>query len=238
MALSILAAFAFNAFGWPTTPLIGFALSCATGLLLIYATLASRIPATRKACDILLLRGFGHERQAQLNERLFPVIGCYGRVIALRDPMHRDNEQWLGPVRASLLANIRSHVVSTDVEWRAEVLTLLARATIVVIDVSEITANVLREVDMTLTRTPVSRVIIVGELSPTIHENFRTVASRYLAHDLLIASMNLAMYPSRRYLLGRFWMLWPFKLERLINMYMRRIRQELLVAQSVQTSDG
>jgi hypothetical protein len=79
-------------------------------------------------------------------------------------------------------------------------------------------------------------VILVGELSPTIHENFRTVASRYLAHDLLIASMNLAM--SRPdLLLGRFWSCAVQNSKDPSHVHAEN-SAELLVAQSVQTSDA
>jgi hypothetical protein len=108
------------------------------------------------------------------------------------------------------------------------VLQLRNEASVVVIDVSQLSDSIRWEIDATLTHLPPLQIIIVGELSSTIHAHFKEVARQYLRNGLEIAQMNLAMYPSRRIFVLRFWKLWPFKLERLVHMYMRRIEDACL----------
>jgi hypothetical protein len=181
-------------------------------------------PAARGACNILVLRGFDQERRRNLYQRVLPILGCYGRLLALRDPKERPKDDVIGLLNSKFLSDLDEHEVVVA-EWKDKVLELLLQCDLAVIDVTRLTKAVTWELTAALRCLPAERVLLISEFSRPLYQGIvdaMVVAASMCRNEE--PKVDFAVYFTWRTWPFKFWKAWPLKFERQIAVCMKKIR--------------
>ncbi|WP_153041070.1 hypothetical protein [Paraburkholderia monticola] len=215
--------------GWPKSPLhrsswgVAFLSSWGVALGSIavfwFATL-SKVRA-RKACRILLLRSFYQESHASLYKKIFPVIGCYGRLVALRNPTQKAAADILGAMHSRFLTDVEEHLVARG-DWHTEVTRFLRTCDLAVIDITASSDAIRWELSEALRLLPADRLILIIEYSKDAHSSLQSALRTYIDCEC-DNDFDFAMYFTSRAIPLRVWKAWPLKFERQIALRMKRI---------------
>jgi len=148
-------------------------------IYVVFVPLAWHKIRNRHAAKSLVLRGFAHERKTSTHERILPVIGCYSSVLALKDPRHKPIFDRWSPVKSDLLTNIERFDAADDSEWRDKVKELISEVDMVVIDITELTQNVLWEIDLAFEIFPLDNILIILEYRSDVEPFMYEVRGRF-----------------------------------------------------------
>ncbi|MHC2218864.1 hypothetical protein ACVIGV_004252 [Rhizobium leguminosarum] len=170
----------------------------------------------RTACNIVFLRGFKQEARADVQNRVLPCIGCYGRVM------------WLGNILSETRLN-RIGQILTDARfqklygetWPIEVTKFIEEADLAVIDYSVLSESLIWEIGQCIQRIPVERIILIVELSHSARDNYAELLSLY--PQLWTTSYQIPVYPSRFSIPLNIFEWWFFAFEGRVNACMRQI---------------
>jgi hypothetical protein len=192
------------------------------GPMILYTLVIWVRPRARRACSILVLRGFQQEQRLSLYKRVFPAVACYGKIVAIRNPTDRPLDDEMGPLQTSIMTDAEEHFVASS-DWQLKILEFLRNVDIVVIDVSQFSESVRWELRASLAELPTLRVIPVMEATPRALQTAAEVAQIYSDHGVRLEDFGLVTYVSWRSIPLNFWKYWPFWFEKALHRRMRRI---------------
>jgi hypothetical protein len=206
---------------WPANELHRQLWSLPLGSVVVFWLSTLSKPAARRACKILLLRGFEQERRRSLYQKVFPIIGCYGRLIALRDPMERPRNEMVGAAQSAFLSDVDEHSVALG-EWQDKVGELLKEADFAVVDVTHLTEAVRWELLSCIENLPPERILTLCEFTSDRYANIKAAMHLALEHGVPLEQFDFAIYFTWRTWPLKFWKAWPLKFERQIARYMSK----------------
>lgn len=125
-----------------------------------------------RGCEIVLFRRFGESQSKFARESLAPILGSYGRVRVVADRWF--DESGLADKRKDFVNEMPSSVAEfvggvddarrfSDSSWKTGVAQMVDEADIAVIDISEVTDNVVWEIARCYRRLPPHRIIFIAE---------------------------------------------------------------------------
>src|SRR5262249_2797781 len=88
--------------------------------LLLWLLIVPRKYRARKACSIIFLRGFRQEARADVPNRVLPCIGCYGRIMWLRNVDKAVDQDRIGPLSGETMTDTRQQP-HLQGDWKSEV---------------------------------------------------------------------------------------------------------------------
>ncbi|MGY3446264.1 hypothetical protein ACVW17_006265 [Bradyrhizobium sp. USDA 4473] len=196
--------------------------------LLMWLLVMPRRRRARNECSIIFLRGFRQEARADVPNRVLPCIGCYGRIMRLRNVVKTGTQDQIAGLNGESMTDTREQPYVRD-DWKPVLLALLQQADLAVIDFSVSSESLFWEIEQCLRRLPAQRIVLITELSEYAKENHSELCGRF--PDLLYAPAPIPVYPSRFLIPLRFWRWWFFEYERRVDHCMKAI-----AAQSLQTA--
>lgn len=174
----------------------------------------------RQACNIIFLRGFRQEARADVPNRVLPCIGCYGRILWLPNAVRSADHDYIGFLSGKVMIDA-GRQLGTQSDWRLDLLELLEKADLAVIDFSVPSDNLHWEIEKCLQRFPAERIILIAELSRYTTQNYQLLCARF--KQLWSVPSPIPIYPSRYVIPLRIWRWWFFSFERRMHKCMRII---------------
>jgi hypothetical protein len=207
----------------------GFGIANAAALLL-WLLIVPRKYHARKACNIIFLRGFKQEARADVPNRVLPCIGCYGRIIWLRNVVKVVDQDQIGPLSGETITDTREQPRLQE-EWKSELQKLLEQADLAVIDFSVLTESLFWEIEQCLRCMPAKRIILIAELGHCATSNYELLCNKF--PELWNVPSPIPIYPSRFVIPLRFWKWWFFQYERRMHHCMKAIAAQESDAQDL-----
>jgi hypothetical protein len=198
--------------------------------LVVWLIVGARKNRARESCNILFLRAFRQEIRADVPNRVLACIGCYGRILRLRNVLKHDDPEQIGPIAVDINDNDAQPPVQLD--WKPELQKLLGQADLVVVDFSLLSKSLLWEIERCLDVLPPERIILVVELSREVRSLYKRLCEMFPA--LWNTPSPVPIYPSRFVIPLQFWRWWFFQYQRRIHCCMRSIAKrspEVRIAQ-------
>jgi len=193
--------------------------------LLLWLLIVPRKYRARKACSIIFLRGFKQEARADVPNRVLPCIGCYGRIMWLRNVVKVVNQDRIGPLSGETITDTREQPDLRE-EWKSELQKLLQLADLAVIDFSVLSESLFWEIEQCLRQMPAQRIILIAELSHHASSNYQVLCNKF--PELWNVPSPIPIYPSRFVIPLRFWAWWFFQYERRVHRCMKAIAAQKL----------
>jgi hypothetical protein len=190
---------------------------------LLWLVIAPRKHRARDACNIIFLRGFRQEARADVPNRVLPCIGCYGRLMWLRNTVKVVEQDKVGFLTGETITDAGAQPLSND-DWHAALQTLLRQADLAVVDFSVLSDNLMWEIEQCLQQMPAERIVLIAELTHHARSNFQAVCERF--PELWDVPSPIPIYPSRFVIPGAFWKWWLFQYERRMHHRMKLIARQ------------
>ncbi|MFZ1428531.1 MAG: hypothetical protein WAS21_17365 [Geminicoccaceae bacterium] len=181
-----------------------FVVFCASFIaeFILWLLIIPRKWRAREECNIIFLRGFRQEARADVPNRVLPCVGCYGRVMWLRNTVKVVDQDRLGMFSVEAVTDTGGQPTLQG-DWQPVVLDLLRCADLAVVDFSSLSESLYLEVEQCLDQLTSRRIVLIAELSHSVRDNYTIICEKFLA--LLNVPAPIPIYPSRFAIPLRFW---------------------------------